>query len=213
MDPIALDTVKRGRTADEVVLESVLADPRSDCLAITRDNVHVVALPSRQTIETLVVAFLTKIKAKQSASAEGNQVYNALLKGIAETTKEHWIIVPDGRLHLLPFDALQDKNRQYLVNSHTITYAPSASAVYLMNSDPLLRRPSKYSLLAVGGIPYDQRPDVSKLAVTAGYVRGGLSELPGSKQEVLAAIAALHSRSNTLLLGSAGTESAFKHAH
>src|SRR5260370_25565529 len=82
-----------------------------------------------------------------------------------------------------------------------------------MNSDPLLRRPSKYSLLAVGGIPYDQRAAVSKLAVTVGYGRGGLSELPGSKQEVWAAIAALHSRSNTLLLGSDGTESAFKHAH
>jgi CHAT domain-containing protein len=212
MDPIALDTVKRSLSANEVVLEYVLADPRSYCLAITRDNVHVVELPSRRTIETLVVAFLTKIKAKQSASAEANQVYNALLKDIAETTKEHWIIVPDGRLHLLPFDALQDKNGQYLVNSHTITYAPSASSVYLMNSDPLLRRRPKYSLLAVGGISYDQRPDVSKLAITAGYVRGGLSELPGSKQEVLAAIAALNSRSNTLLLGSEGTESAFKHA-
>src|SRR5260370_37393883 len=182
MDPIALDTVKRGLSADEVVLEYVLADPRSYCLAITRDNVHVVALPSRQTIETLVVAFLTKIKAKQSASAEANQVYDALLQDIAETAKQHWIIVPDGRLHLLPFDALRGKNGQYLVYSHTITYAPSASSVSLMNSYPLLRRPYKYSLLAVGGIPYDQRPDVSKLAVTAGYVRRCLCAWPRPKQ-------------------------------
>lgn len=212
MEPVGLDKVQASLSPTEVVLEYVLADPRSYCLAITRDNVRVVALASREAIETLAGAYLTKIKAKQSAPVEAHRVYDTLFKGIPEITREHWIIVPDGRLHLLPFDALPDENGRYVVHSHTITYAPSATSMYLMNADRRLRQSRRYPLLAVGGVSYDQRPDVSKLAVTAGYVRGGLGELPGSKQEVLAASTALNSQSNTLLLGPAATESAFKHA-
>ena len=212
LEPIALDEVQRTLSASEVMLEYVLAEPRSYCLVITHDATHVVVLPGRQAIENLVGAFLTKIKAKQRAAVEAGQLYEALLKNIAETRKERWIIVPDGKLHLLPFDALRDKTGQYLVNLHTITYAPSATSMYLMNHNPPMQHAQKHSLLAVGGISYTQKPEVSKLAVSTGYVRGGLTELPGSKQEVLAASAALKDQPNTLLLGSDATESAFKHA-
>ncbi len=40
--------------------------------------------------------------------------------------KRHLVFVPHGALHYLPFPALFD-GRQYLIDSHTISYAPSAS--------------------------------------------------------------------------------------
>jgi CHAT domain-containing protein len=210
LQPVALAKVQRSLSVNDVLFEFVLADPQSYCLVITRNKVRAAVLPSRSTIDALVVDLLDKIKAKQSAPAEAGRVYETLFRDIPETRKEHWIVVPDGRLHLLPFDAVRDPTGRYLVWSHTITIAASATSMYLTNANSHLSPTN--ALLGVGGVSYNQNPDRGKLAATAGYVRGTLSNLPGSKEEVLAASAALPNPSNTLLLGSSATESAFKRA-
>jgi CHAT domain-containing protein len=212
IDPIALDTVKRALGTNEAILEYVLADPHSYCLVITRDSFHVVALPSQQVIEPLLTDFSKKIKAKQEVASEAEKLYDALLAPIPESRRTHWVIVCDGRLHLLPFDALRDGKGHYLISSHVISYAPSATSLYLMNLKSA-RKPPVRSLLAVGGVPYDQRQDTTQSAAKAGYVREGLGELPGSKREVLLANDAVGGHLSKLLLGSAATESAFKNAH
>ena len=66
-------------------------------------------------------------------------------------------------------------------------------------------------LLAVGGVPYDA-DELKQASLTRGYDANELSNLPASKDEVLAAEKAIHDPTDTLLLGSKATESAFKHA-
>ena len=75
------------------------------------------------------------------------------------------------------------------------------------------RRPHTFThaLLAVGGVPYD-KSELKQASLTRGYDANDLSNLPASKDEVLAAEAAIHDPTDTLLLGSNATESAFKHA-
>jgi CHAT domain-containing protein len=78
----------------------------------------------------------------------------------------------------------------------------------------LLRTRSKQkshdrTILAVGGVPYDGS-NLKAAAVTRGYNGAGLSNLPGSREEALAAAAAFPLNSRTLLLGTDATESAFK---
>src|SRR5260370_21693165 len=208
-ETIPLERIREGLATNELILEYVLAQPHSFCLAISRDFARVVPVAGRESVEELVAAYLKTLKTKGASKPEGSQLYSALLKEIPEVAKkERLVIVPDGRLHLLPFDALVDGGGRYLVYSHTITYAPSATAMYLVNS-MAPHQPVQQTLLAVGGIPYDQTADLNKLAKMRGSTTNALVSLPASKDEVLAAEAAVHGGTNTLLIGPTATKSAF----
>jgi CHAT domain-containing protein len=206
---IPLERIRAGLNADEIVLEYVLAQPHSYCLVIGRDSAHIEALADREAIESLVLAYLKTLKTKGASKSQAGGLYDALLKGIPEVSKkERIIIAPDGRLHLLPFDALVDGTGRYLVSSHTITYAPSATFLYLAKSMPAPS--SQRALLGIGGIPYEKNAELTKVATLRGYISGPLVDLPASKEEVLAAQAAIRSDSDTVLLGPTATKSAFE---
>ena len=208
---IPLERIRDGLTANELVLEYVMAQPHSFCLSIGRDFARIVPLADRETIESSVVAYLKTLKTKTVSKAQGSQLYTALLKDIPEAQrKERLIIVPDGRLHLLPFDALVDSAGRYLVSSHTITYAPSATFLSFVNSAQ--SQSTQHTFLGIGGIPYGQNAELSKLATLRGYISSPLVDLPASKEEVLAAQAAIRSDNDTVLLGAAATKSAFEHS-
>ncbi len=204
-----LERIRAGLKADEIVLEYVLAQPHSYCLVIGRDSAHIEPLADREAIESLVLAYLKTLKTKGASKAQAAGLYDALLKGIPEVSKKERItIVPDGRLHLLPFDALVDGTGRYLVSSHTITYAPSATFLYLVKSAPAPS--SQHALLGIGGIPYEKNVDLTKVATLRGYINSPLVDLPASKEEVLAAQAAIRSDNDTVLLGPTATKSAFE---
>ena len=206
---LPLDRIREGLTTNQLVLEYVIAQPHSYCLAIGRDFARIVPLADRESIESSVIAYLETLKTKGVSKAQGGDLYAALLRDIPEVSKKDWlIIVPDGRLHLLPFDALVDGAGQYLVSSHTVTYAPSATSLYLVNSAP--RQPEQHTFLGVGGIPYGQNAELIKLATMRGYISSPLVDLPTSKGEVLAAQASFRSDSDTILLGPGATKSAFE---
>lgn len=211
-ETIPLNRVRQGFAANELLLEFVLAEPRSYCLAISRDFARIVPLAGRESIEELVASYVKILKGKAASKTDGAQLYKILLESVPEVAyKERLIIVPDGRLHLLPFDALVGRKGRYLVSSHTITYATSASAMYLLDSlTP--HEPAQGALLGVGGIPYDQTAELNKVAMMRGYISSPLVNLPASKEEVLAAQAAVRADANTLLLGPSATKSAFRNS-
>ena len=212
-ETIPLERIREGLSADDVVLEYVVAEPRSYCLVITRDGAHIVSLTGRETLEKLVTAYVNTLKTRASALRQGSELYSALLKDVPEATKKsRFIIVPDGCLHLLPFDALVDPAGRYLVYTRTVTYSPSASAYYLLNRiAPDLPAPRR-TLLGIGGIPYSEAAGLNKLVALRGYSSTGLPTLPGSKEEILAAQSVFHDSGDTLLTGWGATESAFKHS-
>src|SRR5467141_1774560 len=208
---IPLERIREGLTTNELVLEYVMAQPHSYCLAIGRDSARIVPLADRESIESAVIAYLKTLKTKGVSKAQGGDLYATLLRETPEISKkERLIIVPDGRLHLLPFDALVDGSGRYLVSSHTITYAPSATGQYLANS--VSEQPTQRALLAIGGIPYERDAELTKLATMRGFISSPLVNLPASKEEVLAAQAAFPSDSDTVLLGPSATKSAFEHS-
>jgi CHAT domain-containing protein len=125
--------------------------------------------------------------------------------------KEHLIVVRDGPLHLVPFDGFINDGGRYVAETHRVIYEPSATSFYLLKSQR--RRPisSAHTLLAVGGVPYSPT-ELKQASITRGYDPGELSNLPASKDEVIAAEAALHGPGDLLLIGPRATESAFKRA-
>jgi CHAT domain-containing protein/tetratricopeptide (TPR) repeat protein len=208
---VLLERIREGLAANELVLEYVLAEPRSYCLAIGRDSARIVPLASRESVETAVLAYLKTLKTKAASKAQGKQLYGILFKDISEVPKkERLIIVPDGQLHLLPFDALVDDAGRYLVSSHTITYATSATSLHLVNSVP--QQAGRHAFLGIGGIPYEQDPELTKVATMRGYVTSPLHNLANSKEEVLGAQAAIHGEGDIVLVGPSATKSGFERA-
>jgi CHAT domain-containing protein len=209
---ISLAEMRKALAPDETLLEYVLADPRSYCLVINREQARIVVLPVRTKIEALVADAVASSKARQLNRTPLAELYRDLLGPIPGLeSHRRLIIVPDGRLHLLPFDALIDSAGRYLIDSHVVSYAPSASTYYLLERTPTSGRPAT-GVLALGGVPYSSSPS-TKLAMSEQLVKTALADLPGSDDEVLVPATTLHAPTSTRLVGGTATEAAFKHAN
>ncbi len=68
---------------------------------------------------------------------------------------KHLIFVPHGPLHFLPFHALKNGDT-YLCDTHTVSYAPSATVFALCQEKP----PSEMSASLVMGIPDERAPQI-----------------------------------------------------
>lgn len=206
---ITLTEFQRSLSPSEAVLEYIVDDPSSYCLIITPKNSRIVTLPGERTISAAVAAYLKEVKAKHTAHAEARKLYQLLLALIPEAQgKEQLVIVRDGQLHLVPFDALIDIHERYVVESQTVVYAPSATSFFLLRTTARPKNEPQ-ALLAIGGVPYDHS-GLKLSAVTRGFNDGGLADLPSSENEARAAIEALPNKLNTLLVGNKATETAFK---
>jgi len=209
---IGVERVEKSLSPSAVILEYVVADPKSYCLVISHGGSHIVPLASGEHINALVATYLKAIKTRQQARAEGRQLYDVLLRPIPEAAqKETLVVVRDGRLHLVPFEGFVDKSGRYIVETHTVIYEPSATSYYLLGRER--RHPHTFgrALFAVGGVPYNPS-QLKQASLTRGYDANELSDLPASRDEVLAAEAAIHDPTDTLLLGSKATETALKRA-
>ena len=126
--------------------------------------------------------------------------------------------MPDGQLHLLPFDALRQDDGRYVLDSHIVTYAPSASVLYLLRRRSYNHAP--LNVLGVGDVPYSSL-FTANMAGSSALAKGeepsdlfdesvkSLPNLPGSREEVLT-VADVMKGNNRVLLGSYATEGQFK---
>jgi CHAT domain-containing protein len=197
-----------------LVLEYVLSDPDSYCIVINGAGANLVRLgASRGRIELLVREYLDQVREKQRADQNARQLYTVLLSPIKTlASKNRLIVMPDGILHLLPFDALQSSTGQYVLDSAVVSYAPSATVLQFLRSNQRSRAPLPF--LGVGDVAYDSGPGaVSTASTTRGvYDLAGahFGLLPGSRSEILTAEQIFGSGS-VALLGRNATETAFKH--
>jgi len=169
-------------------------------------------LDSKARIEALVAHYLEAVKAKLPALTEARDLYDVLLRPIGEAIqKQSLIIVRDGQLHLVPFDALREASGRYVAESRTVIYSPSATTFYLLAEQKQRPRTAHNTLLAIGGIPYSRSP-INRSGLTRGYDRGGFVDLPSSADEVRIAETAFDKNRSKLLLGTSATEAAFKAA-
>jgi len=75
---IPLERIREGLTTNELVLEYVMAQPHSYCLAIGRDFARIVPLADRESIESSVIAYLKTLKTKGTSKAQGGDLYATL---------------------------------------------------------------------------------------------------------------------------------------
>jgi CHAT domain-containing protein len=170
-----------------------------------------VRLAGKTRIEELVSKYREAVNAKLPAREEAAELYGLLLKPLAVVQNaNHLVIVPDGTLHLLPFDALVDEHGKYVVQSKNVSYSPSSSTFYLLRTRH--RRSSKpAAMLAIGGVPYSTT-DMPARAVALGYSTAPVGDLPGSRDEAVDLAKAFPHPENKTLTDGATTETAFKTA-
>lgn len=123
------------------LLEYSLDENMIYVFVITNTAFDVVAIPKSTALEQIASAFHKSIRKieREDYIRSSAALYDALLRPVEKTTfgKSRLIIIPDGLLHYLPFEALisdlpSQKNAavdfstlNYLVRSHEITYAYS----------------------------------------------------------------------------------------
>jgi CHAT domain-containing protein len=141
----------------------------------------------RAELQALVTSFAERIRRRAplaQVDADAERLYELLVEPLGIGDARELVIVPDRELYALPFAALRNpRTRKYLVEEHTIRFAPSAS------------------------FHRDEATDaLAPALVVADPPSKGWPRLPASREEALQ-IGALHGA--TVLAGEAATRAAF----
>jgi len=211
--PVSLNGLQKNLRPSDLFIEYVLDDPVSYALAVTNTTVHRYQLSAKAEIEQGATQYRSEIAKQKVDMPLGQKMFQELLGQIPEyKEKVNVIVVPDGKLHLLPFAALVDSDK-YVLTSHVMTIAPSGTVF-----DILRHRKNQ---VGKDGLPYvgvaawtSKAPQHNLLAMVtrdvSGPERAQLIALPESRHEV-EAIAGDLPKPSTILLGGEATETAFKH--
>ena len=210
--PVALGELQHVLGGSELFVEYVLDDPNSYALAVTRNSVHRYTLPSRDLLEEEAGQYRSTLKQEKTDPTLGQRLYDGLLGGIPELKDKHdLIVVPDGKLHLLPFSALINRG-QYVLTSHLVTIVPSGTVLNLLRhrSDHWIRDDMPYVGVAAWTSKAQPTTLLAKVRrAISGPERSQLVALPESRHEV-ETIATDLPKPSTILLGDRATETNFK---
>jgi CHAT domain-containing protein/Tfp pilus assembly protein PilF len=229
--PLDLKAVQKLLDEKTMLLEYSLGQEASYLFAITHKEFFTARLPAASVITAQVNALREAVTVKPDRTALSNyfqrsrSLYRDLVQpaGRLLNGKRALIIVPDGILHYLPFEALlqtdsgpksQPDLRQlpYMIRNYTISYAPSATVLASLRHDPATRTGGK-TLLAFGDPAYEEKQsedsDTVRSALDNAFGQSKpweLRQLPESRREV-EGIAKLYSPSEvTIFLGEQAKE-------
>jgi CHAT domain-containing protein len=207
--PLFLPGLIRLLTPHQVFLEYVLDRDVSYAIEVSKAGMQVHQLPGSEQIVQLTRSYLTKVKAGRSdGGPEARALYSALVSAITARRWNSLIIVPDGCLHLIPFDALQDKNGMYLAQRATISIAPSASVLAALRREAEIKAPKPF--LGVAFSKTGNHPAaVARDRGIADIHSGEIEPLQFGREEVNEANAALGGN-GVILEGPAASEAALK---
>ena len=206
--PVALSKLQHDLGSQEVVLEYSLDDTQSYVLAVTQSTVKRYALGPRREIEDAAVAYRKLLSKGKMDTTLAGTLFNKILQPVPEyKTKHSILVVPDGKLSLLPFAALMDSG-SYVVADHVVSTVPSSTVLHLIRA----RTQSEKFRLPYVGVAAWTRPS-SPFAVVRRAVEGpeetDFIPLPESRQEVERVGTDLP-KPSTVLLGVDATETRFK---
>lgn len=116
--------------------------------------VQAIQLPiSQREIEVYAKTTDQKIKDFIFFKQDGKEIYDKLLKPLNLSAKQ-LIIVPDGMLWKIPFQALSADGERYLIEEKTVSYAPSVSILLEQLKNP---KPQRQTLQAFANSSFDNR--------------------------------------------------------
>jgi CHAT domain-containing protein/Tfp pilus assembly protein PilF len=207
-EPLTLEELKKQDLGpDTALLEYALGEERSFLFVVTREGLSSYVLPPAGRIAGQVRRLRTALE-RESLLTRGaylessRQLYQDLVAPAAAALagKTELVVVPDGALYYVPFEALlmedaggrSSTDLPYLVRRYAVSYVPSASVL------AGLRMPRAE--------PAAGRKRLAAFAPFTSEAGWGLQPLPASRREV-ERIAALYGGSALEFLGDRASES------
>lgn len=198
-EPVTLTAAQRLLDDQTILLSYSLGEKQSFLFALTRKDFQVKRLPAEATLRESVEKFLAAITNKNNPDPveyrhQATRLSQQLLQPVSKMlTGNKMLIVPDGALHRLPFEALllpgtnaRGDLRQlpYLIRRFAISYAPSASVLAELQTEQ--RAAASKKLIAFGDPVYEQRAGelIDSTLRNAGAARLNFQPLPHSRQEI-----------------------------
>jgi CHAT domain-containing protein/Tfp pilus assembly protein PilF len=142
--PLKLDQIQALLDDQTALLEYALGENRSTLFLVTRGGISVYELPAAGEINQRVQRLRPALEreslfTRQAYLDQAFQLYRDLLEPAAGALedKPNLVIVPDGALYYVPFEALlvepaegrSYRDLPYLLRRHSIAYVPSASVL------------------------------------------------------------------------------------
>lgn len=148
------EIVTPGSAAIEFVLEpdrvwAYLVQPGPQGVTVT---VKPLALDTTALV-SLASRFASQVARRDLAFASSSSALYAALFGVFDghlDTVRHLIIVPDGALWRVPFQALQTPRGKFLIEERAVSYAPSLSALAVLLERRTRRSAAQPFMLALG---------------------------------------------------------------
>jgi tetratricopeptide (TPR) repeat protein/CHAT domain-containing protein len=167
----------------------LVTDDRTYLFVLTREGggtrLEVHPLPvGRQALSERVADFRERIARRDlEVRRTGRDLFELLLAPAGEQLagRTGLVIVPDGSLWELPFQALRDARGRYLVEDHAISYAPSLTVLREMRRAARDRAPAPRTLLALGDPAQGQTA-----AAGPRHMNGSLGALPEAEAQLRA---------------------------
>ncbi|MBI1748817.1 MAG: CHAT domain-containing protein [Acidobacteria bacterium] len=220
-EPISVERTQKLLDEKTALLEYLLGYDCSYLFVVTHDQFHIYRMAEQEAIEQQVKPLIETIIPGPSLARNmaylttGHHVYRTLL-GPAESLlqgKTSLIIIPDGRLAILPFAALLTspaaadhplffQRLPYLVKNYELSFAPSASVLEWLKKNPLRVDATSKRLIVFADPVYESERNGTETAAIAnrrgdiasddpyaeallGFYRAGmqLSRLPYTREE------------------------------
>jgi CHAT domain-containing protein len=168
----SLEELQAAIPVDSALIEYYSTGDRLVAAVVTRNSIEIKPI----TVFSRVVHFLHLLRFQLSKFRMGETYTQRFAEPLLQATQshlealyveliaplrpllgnaKHLIFVPHGPLHFLPFHALKNGDA-YLCDTHTISYAPSATVFALCQEKPA----SDLSASLVLGIPDDRAPQI-----------------------------------------------------
>ncbi len=202
---VSLDAFRSSLEPDSVCLTYSTAGAQSFVLAVTREGGSLVSLGESARLRELVRAMLDLASTPGGPDERVAARLGERLLGPVETLcagKRRLIVVPDGELAYLPFEALilrRGDRGERVIERHEVVYAPSATVFGLLTCEAAAR-PAARGLLVLGDPVYDEAaPDPLPPATSRGSARS-LARLVGSGAEVHAIASVYPEEDRTVLV-------------
>jgi CHAT domain-containing protein/tetratricopeptide (TPR) repeat protein len=207
VDPANLSDVRAVLPEDTALLEYAVTDGGTSIFVVTNSSIEIGRSDaSTSDLDALVSEYISQLRERaptDELSQNAKRLYDDLVRPV-ETwirNKKNLCIIPDKALNLLPFAPLIDGSSEYLIKSHSLTYAPSASVLLRCIEQEKLKGNEQVERVAVVGNPAFDRRAFPKLR-----------DLPEAEGEARA-IAALYDRdAERLMIGPEATKARLREA-
>lgn len=194
---------------NEVLLEYFLGDPCSFLLRISPADARLYRLPAEKALERSLKAYLKSLSDRSQdprlGLAAAERIGRELLPPASDESfgsAKKLIIIPDGILHDLPYEALRvpaGRDAHYLIEDREVSYAPSASALAILKGR---NRPNpwKKRVLTISGSTDERKLSVADPVILPplSFIRKEVSSItrfyPPSSVDTLGEGAATESR-------------------